>query len=52
MGTPIHVHYEQPVRILRAPTLFTIINLGTEWRVADLATRATEPVGRFFDLSS
>jgi len=37
--------------ILRAPTHSTMLsNLGLEGRVADLATRSTEPTGRCFDL--
>jgi len=35
---------------LRLPTLSTPRHMGFEWQVADLATRSTEPTGRFFDL--
>jgi len=36
--------------VLLAPGPSTIRNLRFEWRVADSATRSTEPTGRLFDL--
>ena len=37
---------------LHAPSPSTIRKVAFEWRVADSATRSTEPTGRFFDCLS